>query len=254
MLLAIDSGNTNIVFAVYEAHNKKAEWRSSSDAKRTSDEYGVWLANLMDREALSSEDITDVIIASVVPETLFSLKSLCRKYYKCEPLIIGDKTVEIGIGVLASDVGADRLVNAAAAHLSYTGPLIVIDFGTATTFDVVDSEGNYYGGVIAPGINLSLDALHLAAANLPRIAIQKPKNVIGKGTVTAMLSGIYWGYVGLIEGLITRIIEEFETPMSVVATGGLAPLFSEATNMIEYLDTDLTMRGLSEIYYRNIQI
>ena len=185
---------------------------------------------------------------------MFSLKTLCRKYYNCEPLIIGDKTVDIGIGVLASDVGADRLVNAAAAHSRYTGPLIVIDFGTATTFDVVDSEGNYYGGVIAPGINLSLDALHMAAANLPRIAVQKPKDVIGRGTVTAMLSGIYWGYVSLIEGLITRIIEEFEAPMSVVATGGLAPLFSEATDTIEYLDTDLTLRGLSEIYYRNKQI
>ena len=254
MLLAIDSGNTNIVFAVYDADKKRGEWRSSSDAKRTSDEYGVWLENLMDREGLFPEDITDVIIASVVPEILFSLKTLCRKYYSCEPSIIGDKTVDIGIGVLASDVGADRLVNAAAAHSRYTGPLIVIDFGTATTFDIVDSEGNYYGGVIAPGINLSLDALHMAAANLPRIAVQKPKDVIGRGTVTAMLSGIYWGYVSLIEGLITRIIEEFEAPMSVVATGGLAPLFSEATDTIEYLDTDLTLRGLSEIYYRNKQI
>jgi type III pantothenate kinase len=254
MLLAIDSGNTNIVFAVYDGEARRGEWRAASDAKRTADEYGIWLTQLMAIEGLTRADITDSIVATVVPETLFSLKALCRKYFSSEPMIIGDPAVEVGIGVLVSapdEVGADRLVNAAAAHWRYGGPLIVIDFGTATTFDVVDGEGNYFGGVIAPGINLSLDALHMAAAKLPRVAVQRPETVIGKRTVPAMMSGVYWGYVGLIEGLVARIKAEYGAPMQVVATGGLAPLFNEATDAIEHLDPDLTLRGLAEIYRRN---
>lgn len=254
MLLAIDSGNTNIVFAVYEGAARRGEWRAASDAKRTADEYGVWLTQLMAIEGLTRADITDSIVATVVPETLFSLKALCRKYFSSEPMIIGDPAVDVGVGVLVSapdEVGADRLVNAAAAHWRYGGPLIVIDFGTATTFDVVDGQGNYFGGVIAPGINLSLDALHMAAAKLPRVAVQRPETVIGKRTVPAMMSGVYWGYVGLIEGLVARIKAEYGAPMAVVATGGLAPLFNEATDAIEHLDPDLTLRGLAEIYRRN---
>jgi type III pantothenate kinase len=254
MLIAIDSGNTNIVFAVYDGMTPKAEWRSSSDAKRTADEYGVWLSQLMKLEGLEPDDITDAIIATVVPETLFSLKELCRKYFEAEPMIVGDAGIDLGVDVLLSEpteVGADRLVNAASAHRRFGGPLIVIDFGTATTFDVVDADGNYYGGVIAPGINLSLDALHMAAAKLPRIAVQRPEAVIGKRTVPAMMSGVYWGYVGLIEGLVNRIRAEFGTDMKVVATGGLAPLFSEATDIIEHLDPELTLRGLAEIYALN---
>ncbi len=254
MLIAIDSGNTNIVFAVYDGMTPKAEWRSSSDAKRTADEYGVWLSQLMKLKGLEPDDITDAIIATVVPETLFSLKELCRKYFEAEPMIVGDAGIDLGVDVLLSEpteVGADRLVNAASAHRRFGGPLIVIDFGTATTFDVVDADGNYYGGVIAPGINLSLDALHMAAAKLPRIAVQRPEAVIGKRTVPAMMSGVYWGYVGLIEGLVNRIRAEFGTDMKVVATGGLAPLFSEATDIIEHLDPELTLRGLAEIYALN---
>lgn len=254
MLLAIDSGNTNIVFAVYDGDVLRGEWRAASDAKRTADEYGVWLTQLMALEGLGRGDITDAIVATVVPETLFSLKTLCRKYFSSEPMIIGDPAVDIGIDILVSapdEVGADRLVNAAAAHWRYGGPLIVIDFGTATTFDVVDAEGSYFGGVIAPGINLSLDALHMAAAKLPRVAVQRPETVIGKRTVPAMMSGVYWGYVGLIEGLVARIKAEYGAPMTVVATGGLAPLFREATEAIEHLDLDLTLRGLAEIYRRN---
>jgi type III pantothenate kinase len=254
MLLAIDSGNTNIVFAVYDGEERRGEWRAASDAKRTADEYGVWLNQLMAIDGLARDDITDAIIATVVPETLFSLKSLCRKYFASDPLIVGDPSVDIGVGVLVSapdEVGADRLINAAAAHWRYSGPLIVIDFGTATTFDVVDAEGNYFGGVIAPGINLSLDALHMAAAKLPRIAVQRPESVIGKRTVPAMMSGVYWGYVGLIEGLLSRIEAEFGSPMAVVATGGLAPLFAEATESIQHLDPDLTLRGLAEVHRRN---
>jgi type III pantothenate kinase len=254
MLLAIDSGNTNIVFAVFEGGVKRAEWRSSSDSKRTADEYGVWLSQLMGLDGIGRADITDCIVATVVPETLYSLKTLCRKYFACEPLIVGEDGVDLGLEVLTGspdEVGSDRLINAGAAHARYGGPLIVIDFGTATTFDIVDDDGNYFGGVIAPGINLSLDALHMAAAKLPRVAVQKPDTVIGKRTVPAMLSGVYWGYVGLIEGLVARITEEYGKPMKVVATGGLAPLFAEATTVIEHLDTDLTLRGLAEIHQRN---
>jgi len=256
MLLAIDSGNTNIVFAVYEGKNLKGEWRASSDAKRTADEYGVWLTQLMLLDNLKVEDISASIVATVVPETLFSLKTLCRRYFKTDPLIVGEIGVEIGVDILIDDpdeVGADRLVNATAAHHRYGGPLIVIDFGTATTFDVVNESGSYCGGVIAPGINLSLDALHMAAAKLPRVAVQKPSGVIGKKTVSAMMSGVYWGYVGLIEGVLTRIKAEYGSPMSVVATGGLAPLFAAELPAIEHLDNELTLRGLSEIYRRNIQ-
>jgi type III pantothenate kinase len=208
----------------------------------------------MDLDGLGTDDIDAAIIANVVPETQFSLKTLCRKYFGCDPLIVGDPGVDLGIEILVDapdEVGADRLVNAVAAHRRYGGPLIIIDFGTATTFDVVDENGNYFGGVIAPGINLSLDALHSAAAQLPRVAVERPERVIGKHTVPAMMSGIYWGYIGLIEGLVARIVDEFDSPMKVVATGGLAPLFAEGTEAIEALDLELTLRGLAEIHQRN---
>ena len=255
MLLAIDSGNTNIVFAIYDGDERRGEWRAASDAKRTADEYAVWLMQLMEIGGLSRRDVTATIIATVVPETLFNLKTLCRTYFDAEPMIIGDPSVDIGVGILVNEpdeVGADRLVNAASAHWRYGGPLIVVDFGTATTFDIVDGEGNYFGGVIAPGINLSLDALHMAAAKLPRVAVQRPETVIGKRTISAMMSGVYWGYIGLIEGLLSRIQTEFGSPMTVVATGGLATLFAEATEAIQHLDPDLTLRGLAEIHKRHL--
>ncbi len=254
MLLAIDSGNTNIVFALYEGLDQRGEWRSSNDARRTADEYGVWLRQLMSLGAFGPADVTEAIVATVVPETLFSLKTLCRDYFGCDPLVIGEAGVELGIEALVDsprDVGADRLVNAVAAHTRYGGPLIIVDFGTATTFDVVDADGNYFGGIIAPGINLSLEALHLAAAQLPRVAVRRPDTVIGKRTVPAMMSGVYWGYIGLIEGLVMRIRDEFGAVMTVVATGGLAPLFAEGTDAIEHLDQELTLRGLAEIHRRS---
>jgi type III pantothenate kinase len=184
---------------------------------------------------------------------VFNLRLFCRRYFDCEPLVV---TTELDLGIEVrvarpSDVGADRLVNAVAAHQTYQRPLIIIDFGTATTLDIIDEDGNYVGGVIAPGINLSLDALHRAAAKLPRIAVERPARVIGGGTVGAMQSGIYWGYVSLVEGLVARIREEYGSPMSVICTGGYAPLFARATDAIEHLDLDLTMRGLREIYRRN---
>ncbi len=254
MLLAIDSGNTNIVFALFDGEQVRGEWRSSTDTNRTADEFGVWLNHLMAMEGLERTAVNSCIIASVVPAVVFALKTLCRKYFGCEALVVGDESVKLGLNILLDrpeEVGADRLVNAVAAHKCYSGPLIVIDFGTATTFDVVDGDGNYCGGAIAPGINLSLEALHMAAAKLPRVAVGRPRTVIGKATVPAMRSGVFWGYVGLIEGLVTRIQEEFGAPMTVVATGGLAPLFIEATTSIHHLDRDLTLRGLLEIHRLN---
>lgn len=254
MLLAIDSGNTNIVFSVFDGDTVRGEWRSSTRSDRTSDEYGVWLSQLMTLEGMERTDIKAAIIATVVPANVFTLKTLCRRYFGTEPLVVGEDGVNLGLSVLMDrpeEVGADRLVNAVAAHCKYDGPLIIIDFGTATTFDVVDADGNYLGGCICPGINLSLEALHMAAAQLPRVAIGRPQRVIGKATVPAMKSGIYWGYVGLIEGLVHRISDEFGSPMTVVATGGLAPLFAEATEAIHHLDQDLTLRGLLEIHLRN---
>lgn len=254
MLLVIDSGNTNTVFAVYDGDQMRGQWRSSTRGDQTADEYGVWLSQLLAIEKLRRPDITDTILASVVPANVFTLKSVCRRYFKSEPLVIGEPGVDLGMKVLMDqpgEVGADRLVNAVAAHASYSGPLIVIDFGTATTFDVVSGDGDYLGGCIAPGPNLSLEALHMAAAQLPRVAVGRPPQVIGKSTVPAMKSGIYWGYVGLIEGLARRISEEYGEAMTVVATGGLAPLFADATPVIAHLDPDLTLRGLLEIHRRN---
>lgn len=254
MLLAIDAGNTNIVFAIYDGTDIRAEWRAVTKTARTSDEYAVLLKELLDTQGLKFSDIDAAIIATVVPNALFDLRQLCRRFMKCEPLVVGDADVDLGIAVhmdRPETVGADRLVNAVAAHERYKGALIVVDFGTATTFDVVAENGDYDGGVIAPGANLSAEALHQAAAMLPRVAIQRTQNVIGKDTVPAMQSGLYWGYVGLIEGIVSRIKEEYGKPMSVIGTGGLANLFHKQMTAIDHLDPDLTIRGLIQIYTRN---
>ena len=254
MLLAIDSGNTNATFAVYDGDEKMAEWRSSRASGRTSDELAVWLRQMMAMEDMPLDAVDAAIIANVVPASAYDLRMLCVRYFECEPLVIGEPDVLLGIEVMTespTEVGADRLVNAVGAHEKYGGPLIVVDFGTATTFDVTDEDGNYRGGVISPGVNLSLEALQSTAAQLPRVAISRPETVIGRATVPAMQSGIYWGYVGLIEGVTRRLQEEYGDPMTVIATGGLAPLFSQATEAIDHLDRDLTLRGLLSIFQRN---
>mgnify|MGYP001427590826 FL=1 len=254
MLLTIDSGNTNIVFALYEGEKQRGVWRRANDNRQTADEYGVWLLQLMALAKLHPEDVDAAIIATVVPDTLFSLKGLCRNYFDVEPLVVGDPDVQLGIDALVDTpeaVGADRLVNAVAAHEEYGGPLIILDFGTATTFDVINADGNYVGGVIAPGINLSVEALHRAAAMLPKVSVAPPQTVIGTRTTPAMQSGIYWGYVGLIEGLVDRIRKEYGEELRVVATGGLAPMFEPATDVIEKVDRNLTLRGLVSIHARN---
>jgi len=254
MLLAIDSGNTNVVFAVYDGERQCGRWRASSDPRRTADEYAVWLTQLMALEGLTPAEIDGAIVANVVPASNFALDSLCRRYFKVTPMMVGQPGVTLGIEVRtasAATVGADRLANAVAAHRDPGGPLIAIDFGTATTFDVVGADGAYEGGVIAPAAQHSVEALYRAAAMLPRVAVERPACVIGKDTVPAMKSGLYWGYVGLIEGLVARIKAEYGGDMTVIATGGLAPLYAEACAVIDRVDPDLTLRGLVLIHQVN---
>ncbi len=256
MLLAIEQGNTNTLFAVHDGERWTAQWRTATEASRTADEYAVWLHQLLTMKGLAFDALTGCIISSVVPQSIFNLRNLARRYLAIEPLVIGEN-VDLGIEVRIakpSEAGSDRLVNAIGAHLAYPGDLIVIDSGTATTFDIVAADGAFEGGLIAPGINLSLQALHEAAAKLPRIAIQKPDRVIGKGTVEAMQSGVFWGYVSLIEGLVARIKGEWGRPMTVIGTGGVASLFEGATDSIDRFDPDLTIRGLLEIWRRNTHL
>lgn len=253
MLLAVDVGNTNTVFALYEGRSALGQWRVATNRERTADEYAAVLIQLMGLSGIRPNDVEACVIASVVPQAVHPLRGMAKGYFRCEALVVGeDLDVDIPIHILnPREVGADRLVNAVAAHQRYPGALVVLDFGTATTFDVVDPDGGYHGGVIAPGINLSLEALHRAAAKLPRIAVERPQRVIGNGTVAAMQSGIYFGYVALIEGLVGRIRGEYGAPMTTIATGGLAPLFANATEAIEHVDPDLTMAGLVELYHRH---
>lgn len=254
MLLAIDAGNTNTVFAVFDGDTLVGQWRLATDAHRTADEYAVWLIALMGLMNLKPSHVQAAIVASVVPHTLFELKTLCRRYFHCELMMVGSVGVKTGIEAKVDrpqEVGADRLVNAFAAWRKYAMPVIVVDFGTATTFDVVGKEGDYIGGVIAPGVNLSLETLHRAAAKLPNVAIAEPARVIGTDTVPAMQSGIYFGYAGLIEGIVQRIRAEYGYPMKVIATGGLAPLYARATSVIEEIEQDLTILGLRWIFNLN---
>ena len=256
MLLAIDAGNTNIVFAITDGDRTLAQFRASTKEGRTADEYYVWLAQLMELQGLKASDIDGAIIATVVPQALFNLQRLCRKYLKREPLVVGEDNVDLGIEIRTDRpraVGADRLVNAVAAHADYGGNLILIDFGTATTFDIVGADGAYEGGIIAPGVNLSMEALHQAAAQLPRIAIERPQSVVGRDTIPAMQSGVFWGYIAMIEGLVARIKAEVGRPMKVLGTGGLANLFRHSTTAIDDIDGNLTIRGLRYIWERNAE-
>ena len=253
MLLAIDIGNTNLVFALFDGTDVRAQWRIRTDAHRSADEYAVWLFALMARAGIGERDVTAVIMSSVVPDANFGVKSFVRDYLHIEPKLITTGQIDVGMPILLDnpkELGADRLINAFAAWSEFKQALIVIDFGTATTFDVVSGKGEYLGGVIAPGINLSLEALQRAAAKLHGIAITHPPMVIGTNTTTAMQSGIFYGYAGLIEGIVSRIKAERGEAMKVIATGGLAPLYAEATTTIDRVDTDLTIRGLRLIHER----
>lgn len=252
MLLAIDVGNTNSVIALYDGDEPSSVWRTSTSSTRTADEYAVWLSGLMGMSGRRFEDVTDCIISNVVPQSMFHLRNLSRRYFNREPLVIAHNNIP-GVAVRIpkpSEAGADRLVNSVGAYIAHGGPLIVVDSGTATNFDIVGRDGAFEGGVIAPGINLSMQALHDAAARLPRVAIERPPKIIGTDTVGAMQTGVFWGYVSLIEGVIDRIREEYGEPMKVVATGGIASLFQGATDRVDVFDAELTIRGLNEIYKR----
>ena len=253
MLLAIDVGNTNLVFALVERGEIKARWRIATDVRRTADQYSVWLHQLLELEGYSRDDVDGVIIGTVVPRALHNLEVLSEKYFRRKPLIGGQGAAAWPLQLDVDEpqnVGADRALNAIAAHAKYPGELLVIDFGTATTFDVVGPTGAYTGGIIAPGINLSLDALVSAAAKLPRIAIEAPRSdsVIGRTTQSQMLIGIYWGYVAMLEGLTQRIKAERGQPLTVIATGGLATLFDKHTKVFDAIEPDLTIQGLSLLY------
>lgn len=255
MLLVIDAGNTNVVFAVFKGDTLAGQWRIATDARRTADEYGVWLSQVMEHAKLSPKQVTGCIMACVVPHAIFELRQLARRYFNTDLLLVGgDPKVNVGIKALVDnpgEVGADRLVNALAAWKRYKQAMIVIDFGTATTFDVVSAKGEYLGGVIAPGVNLSLDALHRAAAKLPNIGIMRPAKVIGTNTISAMQSGVYYGYAGLVENIVAKIKGEFPGIKKVIATGGLASLYAKACPIIEETQPDLTIYGLKEIYESN---
>lgn len=256
MLLAIDAGNTNLVFALVEGGEIRARWRIATDPRRTADEYAVWLHQLLALEGYRKADVGAVIIGTVVPRALHNLEVLASKYFGVTPLVAGEAPVEWGIALDVAEpksVGADRVLNTISAHALHQGDLIVIDFGTATTFDVVDYSGAYKGGIIAPGINLSLDALVNAAAKLPRVAIEAPesRSVIGRTTEEQMHIGIYWGYIAMMEGLVARLKAEIGRPVKVIATGGLAALFDQHTAIFDALESDLTIQGLAMLYARS---
>lgn len=253
MLLTIDCGNTNTVFAIWDGARFLATWRIATDHKRTADEYFVWLQTLMMLGKLDVT-ITQAIISSTVPRVVFNLRVLCSRYFDTRPLVVGKPECRLPVPPRVDQgttVGPDRLVNTVGAHHRHGGNLIVVDFGTATTLDVVDDDGAYVGGVIAPGVNLSLEALHMAAAALPHVDISKPVRVIGTNTVACMQSGVYWGYIGLVEGIVNRIRAERGRPMKVIATGGLAPLFQQDTTVFDAVEDDLTMHGLVLIHRFN---
>ena len=250
MLLAVDCGNTNVVFALFDGREIRARWRIATDPRRTGDEYAVWLSQLLGIEGLERSVVTAMIVSTVVPRARHNLEVLAEKYFHVTPLFAGEGAAEWGIEIDVEEpnsLGADRAVNAIAAHVKHGGDLIVVDFGTATTFDVVDFHGAYKGGIIAPGINLSLDALVSNTAKLPRIAIEAPRSdsVIGRNTEDQMLIGVFWGYVAMIEGLVARMRAEIGRPAKVVATGGLSLLFEEHTKLFDHVDPDLTLEGLA---------
>jgi len=246
MLLAIDCGNTNTVFSIWDGTKFLATWRIATDHKRTADEYFVWLSSLMTLTSTETT-ITEAIISSTVPRVVFNLRVLCDRYFGCRPLVVGKPDCRLPVAPRVDQgttVGPDRLVNTVAGFDRHGGDLILVDFGTATTFDVVDHDGAYIGGVIAPGVNLSLEALHMAAAALPHVDVAKPLKVIGTNTVACMQSGVYWGYIGLVEVIVREVRRERDRSMKVIATGGLASLFAQGTKLFDSIEDDLTMHGL----------
>ncbi len=254
MLLAIDCGNTNTVFSLHNGAEFIATWRTSTEHQRTADQYFVWLNTLMRVDKLEDVMVREVVISSTVPRVVFNLRVLCDRYFGCRPLVVGKPECALPTPYRVEEgvrPGPDRLANVAAAFDRHGGDVVVVDFGTATNFDVCASDGAYVGGVIAPGVNLSLEALHMGAAALPHVDISQPQSVIGTNTVACIQSGVFWGYIGLIEGLTKRIKAEYGRPMKVVGTGGLAPLFAQAQELFDVIEDDLTMHGLTVIHKYN---
>lgn len=259
MILLVDVGNTNIVLGVHDGENYIASWRISTDANKTSDEFGIQVCQLFSQNNLKTQSIDGIIVSSVVPNVMHSLENMLRKCFSIEPLIVGPG-VKTGINIKydnPKEVGADRIVNAVAAIEVYKRNLIVIDFGTATTFCAVTEDGDYFGGCIVPGIKISSDALFSRAAKLPRVELEVPKNIICKNTVTSMQAGILYGYIGQVEYIIKKMKAEMQKKVNgepyVVATGGLANLIAKETKTIDKVDPDLTLEGLKMIYYKNME-
>lgn len=254
MLLAIDTGNTNSMFTIYKDGEAIGTWRTATDHQRTADQYFVWLSTLMTAQGITW-DINEVIISSTVPRVVFNLRVFADRYCGTRPYVVGKPDCLLPVAPRVDEgvrPGPDRLANAAGAFDRHGGDVVVVDFGTATNMDVVASDGAYEGGVIAPGVNLSLEALHQGAAALPHVDITRPAKVIGTDTVGCIQSGVYWGYIGLVQGLVSRIQDEYDRPMKVVATGGLAPLFAQgAADLFDTIEDDLTMHGLTVIHRFN---
>lgn len=254
MLLCIDTGNTNTVFSIWDGARFLAHWRISTDHRRTADEYFVWLSTLIQLQQLDGLQIDGCIVSSTVPRVVFNLRVLCNRYFNTRPLVVGKPDCLLPVAPRVDEgttVGPDRLVNTLGAFDRHGPDLVVVDFGTATTFDVVDADGAYIGGVIAPGVNLSLEALHMGAASLPHVDVTMPARVIGTNTVACIQSGVFWGYVGLVDGIVEKIRAERDRPMKVIATGGLAPLFDQGFDLFDAIEDDLTMHGLRLIHDYN---
>jgi type III pantothenate kinase len=253
MLLCIDCGNTNTVFSVWDGTGFLGTWRASTEHQRTADQYFVWLSTLMAAKKLDVT-IDEVVISTTVPRVVFNLRVLCDRYFNCRPLVVGKPECLLPVPPRVDPgtrPGPDRLANAAGAFDRHGGNVVVVDFGTATNFDVVADDGAYVGGVIAPGVNLSLEALHQGAAALPHVDISQPAKVIGTDTIGCIQSGIFWGYTGLIEGVTARIKREYGKEMKVIGTGGLAPLFAQGDVTFDKIEDDLTMHGLTVIHAFN---
>lgn len=255
MLLVMDVGNTNVVIGIYKGERLLHQWRLSTSRHKTEDEYGTMIKMFLGNESIRIEDIEDVLISSVVPPIMYALERMVQKYFKRKPMVVGPG-IKTGLNIKVDnpkEVGADRIVNAVAAVAEYGAPLIIVDLGTATTFCAVNEDGLYLGGAICPGINISTEALYQNAAKLPKVEFAKPEAIVGRNTVMAMQSGLYYGYIGLIDGLVTRMKQEFKKAPRVIATGGLADYISKDSHTIDHVDNDLTLKGLRIIFERNKQ-